>query len=160
MLTSSIYAQHISKVYTECNMFQKYKLNVIHPVPVYDAKGNVVAASKIPEDLPPLPVSLDIPRGKSGRCSIAWKNLKTAIEDSEPENNSGAQSEQGSDEEDSQPTEERTPADDKRHEEVIPNSGLQGLGFEAMLRSVLPSKNVKRAGSRETELWHTAMADA
>ena len=34
------------------------------------------------------------------------------------------------------------------------------MGFEAMLRSALPSKmNLKRAGSRETELWHLIRAN-
>ena len=34
---------------------------------VYIAKGNVVAMFQVPGDLSPLPVSVDIPRGKSGR---------------------------------------------------------------------------------------------
>ena len=37
---------------------------------------------------------------------------------------------------------------------------LQGLGFEAMLRLAQPlEKNLKRAGNRETELWHMTRAD-
>ena len=58
----------------------------------------------------------------------------------------------------SHPTEERISSDDERDEELIPN---QGLVFKAMLRSALPSKKkLKEAHSRETELWHTARADA
>ena len=43
--------------------------------------------------------------------------------------------------------------DDKLEEEdFIPNSSMYSLGFEAMLRSTLPSKkSVKKDGSRETE---------
>ena len=42
---------------------------------VYDTTGRVVAMLQVPENLPPLPVSADIPRGKAGRCLGIWKNL-------------------------------------------------------------------------------------
>ena len=75
------------------------------------------------------------------------------------ENYSGAESEQGSDEEGTHPKEERLPSDDEKEEELIPNPGLQGLGFEAILRLALSSKkNLKRADSRETEFWHMTRA--
>ena len=84
-----------------------------------------------------------------------------ALVDSQPEDYSRAESEQGSDEEGSHPAEETVTSDDEINEELISGPGLQGLGFEAMLRSVLPSKkNLKKAGSREIKLWHTTRADA
>ena len=81
------------------------------------------------------------------------------LEDSKSENNSGAESKQSPDEEGTHPIEERPPSDVERGD-LISYPGLRGLGFEAMLRSVLPSKkNLKRAGSRESEPWHKTRAD-
>ena len=73
--------------------------------------------SQVPEDLlPPPPILADILKGNTGRCSGVWKNLQVMLEDSESENYSGAESEQGSDEEGTHPTEERPPSDDEREE--------------------------------------------
>ena len=58
------------------------------------------------------------------------------LEDNEPENYSGAENEQGSDEKGSHPSEERTASGDERDEESIPNPGLLRLCSEAMLRLV------------------------
>ena len=128
-------------------------------VPVYDATGRVVATSQVQDYLSPLLISADIPRGKAGRFSGIWKNLQSALEDSEAEDYSG-ESEQGSNEEDGHPTDEKLPCNDEREEELIPNPELQGLSFEAMLRSVLLTKhNVKKARRRETELRHTTRVD-
>ena len=44
-------------------------------VPVYDGTGRVVAMSEVLDNFPPLPVSVDIQRGKAGRCSSIQKNL-------------------------------------------------------------------------------------
>ena len=107
-------------------------------VPVYDTRGRVVAMSHVPENLPPPPISVDIPREKAGRCPSIWKNLQGILEDSEAEEYSG-KSEQGSNEESGHPTDEKPPSDDEGEGELIPNPELQGLGFKAMLRSVLPS---------------------
>ena len=60
---------------------------------VYDSKGNIVAMSQLPEDCPPPPISVDIPRRKTDTCLIVWKNLHMVLEDSESENYSGAESE-------------------------------------------------------------------
>ena len=71
------------------------------------------------------------------------------------------ESEQDSDDEGGHLTEGKLPTDDEREEEPILNPEPQGLGFRAMLRSAVPSKkNLKKAGNRETELWHTMIADA
>ena len=52
-------------------------------------------------------------------------------------------------------------SDDEGEEELIPSPEFWGLVFEAMLRSVVTSKkNLKKAWSRETELWNTTRADA
>ena len=52
------------------------------------------------------------------------------------------------------------PSNDERGEEFITYPGLCRFGFKAMLRLALSSKkNTKRAGSRETELWHITKAD-
>ena len=77
-------------------------------VPVCDAKGDVVAMFQVPEDLLPLPISVDNQGGKLRRCTVAWKNLQMMLEISEAENYSGADSEQVSDEEGSHPAEENT----------------------------------------------------
>ena len=51
--------------------------------------------------------------------------------------------------------------DELEEEDIIPNPSLCGLGFETMLRSVLPSENsIKNVGSIETELKYTARPDA
>ena len=60
------------------------------------------------------------------------------LKDSKPEHYSGAESKQGFDEEDSHPTQGRAHSDDEIDEELIPNTGVWGLEFEAMLRSALP----------------------
>ena len=83
------------------------------------------------------------------------------LEDSGSGNHFGAESEQGSDQEGTLPTDERPPSDDEREEKLIPNPGFQGLGFEAMLRLALLSKmNLWRAGNRETEFWHLTRVGA
>ena len=121
-------------------------------VPVYNATGRVVAMSQVPDNLPSSPTSADIPRGKAGRCSGIQKKLQAVLEDSKGKDYS-VESEQGSDEEGGYPAQEKLPSDDEREEELIPNPELRDLGFQAMLRSALPSKkNLKKAGSRETEL--------
>ena len=74
---------------------------------VYDYKENIVAMSQAPGDLTPLPISMDIPRGRTGGCFGVWKNLDAAIEESGLQNYSQAESEQGSDEEGTHPAEER-----------------------------------------------------
>ena len=61
--------------------------------------------SQVPENLPPPPVSVDIPRGKSGNWPAVQKKLQVTLKDSESENYLGAKNTQGSDEEGSQPTE-------------------------------------------------------
>ena len=88
--------------------------------PVSDSTGKVVAMLQLPDNLPPLPISADIPRGKTGRCSSIKKNLQPALEDREAEDYSG-ESEQGSNKEGGHPTEEKLPSDDEREEELIPN---------------------------------------
>ena len=79
-------------------------LGMLMLVLVHNTKENIVALSQMPEDLPPLPVSVDIPRAKTGRCTMVQKNLQVALKDGELVNCSGADSKQGSDEEGSQPT--------------------------------------------------------
>ena len=95
---------------------------------VYDAKGKIGAMPQVSQESMPS-VSLDILMAKSGRCPRAWKNLKEALKGSESKNYSGAESEQGSDEEGSHPARNRAPSDDERNEELIPKQGLQGLRF-------------------------------
>ena len=129
-------------------------------VQIYNSTGKRVDMSQVHDKLPPPPISVDIPRGKAGRWSGIWKNLKVVLEDSKAEDCSG-ESEQGSYDESGQPTEEKLPSDDAREEELIPNPELWGLGFEAMPRLPLPSKkNLKRAGSRKTKLWHMTRAES
>ena len=68
-------------------------LDTLMLVLVYDSKGNIVAMSQVAEDLPPPPISVDIPRGKTGGYSIVWKNLQAVLRDSKSENYSRAKSE-------------------------------------------------------------------
>ena len=77
-------------------------------VPVYDTMGRIVAMSQVPENLSPLSISADIPRGKSERCSDIWKNLQAVLEDREPEDYL-EESEQGCDEDGDHPAEEKPP---------------------------------------------------
>ena len=51
-------------------------------VPVYDYTGKTAAMSQVPENLPPLTVSADIPKRKVGRCSGVLENLQVVLEDS------------------------------------------------------------------------------
>ena len=88
-------------------------------IPVYNDTGRAVAMSQVPNNLPPLPVSADIPRGKAGRCSGIQKNLQAVLEDSEAEDYLG-ESEQGSDKEGGHPAEKKPPSDNEREEELIP----------------------------------------
>ena len=76
--------------------------------------------SQVPDNLPPLPISADILRGKGGRCSSIQKNLHSLLDDSETEDYSG-ESEQGSNKEGGLPIEEKTISDDEREEQIIPN---------------------------------------
>ena len=78
-------------------------------VPVHDLTGQTMAMSQVPENLPPLAIPADIPKEKVGRCSSVWKNLQAVLEDSESDICSGSESEQGSDEEGTHPTEKRLP---------------------------------------------------
>ena len=87
--------------------------------------------------------------GKTGRCFGVWKNLQVALENSMSENYSGVDSKQGTEEEGNHPTQTTLRWWDRG-----------GLGFGAMPRLVLPyKKNLKREGSRDTELWCTTRAD-
>ena len=86
---------------------------------LYDSRRDVVAISQVPEDLP-----LSHPKGISGRCSKACKNLQIILKDSEVDNYFGAKSKQDSDEEDSHPLEETAPSDYERGEKLIPNLEL------------------------------------
>ena len=63
------------------------------------------------------------------------------LEDSEAEDYLG-ESEQGLNEEDGQPTEEKLLSDVEREEELIPNAEFWGLAFKAMLKLALPSKRI------------------
>ena len=92
-------------------------------VTVSNPTGKIVTMSQVPDNLPSLPISVDIPRGKADRCSDIWKNLQVVLEDSETEDYSG-ESEQGSDEEGGHPAEEVLPSDDRKEEELIPNPEL------------------------------------
>ena len=74
-------------------------------MPVYDTIGNKVSMSDVLENLPPPPVSVDILRGKSRRCSVGWKNLQAVLEDTKSENYLEAVRKQGSNEEGSHPAE-------------------------------------------------------
>ena len=51
-------------------------------VPVYNAKGKVVAMLQVQENCPSPPISADILKGKVGRCSGIQKNLQAVLEDS------------------------------------------------------------------------------
>ena len=75
-------------------------------VTVYSTTGRVVAMSQVPDNLAPQHVSADILRGKADRCSHIQKNLQLVLEDSEAEDYS-RESEQGSNEEDGHPAEEK-----------------------------------------------------
>ena len=75
-------------------------------VPVYDATAKIVAMSEVPDNLPPLPISADIMRGKAGRCSSILKNLQSALEDSKTKDYL-EESEQVSNEEGGHSTEEK-----------------------------------------------------
>ena len=124
-----------------CNDGTVY-LGTLMLVLVYEAMGRIVAMLQVLENLPPLPVSADILREKAGRYSSIWKKLQAVPEDSDLKDYLG-ESKQGSNEEGGHPTEEKPPSDDEREEKLILNPEHQGLGFEAMLRSVLPSKRIK-----------------
>ena len=71
-------------------------------VPVHDPTGKIVAMSQVCDNLLPLPILADIPRGKACRCSGIQKNLQVVLEDGEAEDYLG-ESEQGSDEEGGHP---------------------------------------------------------
>ena len=73
-------------------------LGTTNLVPVYNPTGNVVAMSRVPDNLPPPPISAVIPKGQAGRCSHIWKNLQSGLEDGEAEDYL-EESEKGSDEE-------------------------------------------------------------
>ena len=75
-------------------------------VPVYNSTGKVVAMLQVPDNLPTLSISADIPIWKTERCCSIWNNLQSALEDSEAEDYS-EESEQGSDEEGGHPTEQK-----------------------------------------------------
>ena len=60
-------------------------------MPVYDTKGNTVVMSQVPENLPQPSISVDMPRGRSGRCPMAQKNLHAVLKDSHSENYSGVE---------------------------------------------------------------------
>ena len=92
-------------------------------VPVYDPTGKIVAMSQVPDNPTLLPISVDIPREKEGRCFSIWKNLQVVLEDSKAEDYSW-KTKQGSDHEGDHPTEEKPPSDDEREEELIPNPKL------------------------------------
>ena len=67
-------------------------------LPVHDPTRNIVAMSQVPKNFPPLSISADILKGKTGRCLSVQDNLQAAQEDSESEIYFGAESEQVSDE--------------------------------------------------------------
>ena len=60
-------------------------------VSVYDPAGRTVAMSQVLENLPPPPISVDIPKGEAGRYSSVQKNLQVALKDSKSEIYSGAE---------------------------------------------------------------------
>ena len=99
-------------------------LDTVMLVLVYNSTGKIMSKSQVPEDLPPPSISVDIPRGKTGRCSSVWKNLKVVLEDCKSENYSWVESKQGSDEEGTHLAEERLPSDNEKEENVIPDAGL------------------------------------
>ena len=74
-----------------------------------------MATSQVPDNLPSLPISADIPGGKAGRCSGVWKNLQSVLEDSKAKDYMG-EGELGSDEEVDHPIEEKLLSDDEREE--------------------------------------------
>ena len=74
--------------------------------------------SQVPDNSSPPPISADIPRGKASRYSSVWKNLHSALEDSEAKDYLG-KSEQGFNEKDGYLIEEKVPSYDEREEESL-----------------------------------------
>ena len=60
-----------------------------------DSNGNIIAMSQVPNNLPPTPISAEIPRENQDKCTTAHQNLQTFIKYNESERNlSGLESKQ------------------------------------------------------------------
>ena len=125
-------------------------------VTVYDTKGNIVGMIQVPV-APPAPVMPDIPRGEAAWQAVHEKLGASIIR--EPEERSADSGSKYDSHPEVQQSEDWASDDNLKEEDLIPNPSLHSLEFKAMLKSTLPSKNIEKAGSIQTEPWYMTRAD-
>ena len=130
-------------------------------VPLFGVKGNIISISQVQFVPHSAPVILDVLRDKEAPQAMLEKQdpgLSILEESEEISTDSGSEYE--SDPE-AQQSEDQALEEKLEEEDLILNPSLHSLGLDAMLMSVLSStKSIKKAGSRETELWFITRTDA
>ena len=105
-------------------------------LPIYNSKGNIVGMHQVP-------ATPNIPRRKTGHQTI-HRNLGASVLEDQDKRSSGSGSNYESEPEGQLCEDYSTSKDELEEEALIPNPSLCSLGFETMLRSVLPPKKMLR----------------